>query len=43
MIRWWHRAVLGHTQEHRRVTVPLFDPFAKGELIVCSCHRSWAR
>jgi hypothetical protein len=42
MIRWWHRR-RGHAQTVRRVSVPGFDPFARGELIDCSCGKGWAR
>ena len=42
MIRWWHARVLGHAQTERRVTVPVFDPWARGILVRCKCGRTWA-
>jgi hypothetical protein len=42
IIRWLHRRY-GHTQTVTRVSVPGWDPFARGELIRCSCGEVWAR
>lgn len=41
---WWHRKTNpGHHSRLRRVTVPMFDPSARGILIRCSgCDRMWA-
>jgi len=40
--RWWHRKVLKHKQEERRVSAPLWDISAKGLLVKCSCGTEWA-
>ena len=32
----------GHFAEISRVTVPLFDPSARGLLIRCDCGKVWA-
>lgn len=40
---WWHMRVLGHDQTVRRVSVPAFDPSARGLLIDCSCGVGWAK
>lgn len=40
--RWWHRKQ-GHTITVKRVSVPAFDPGARGELHVCSCGETWAK
>jgi hypothetical protein len=39
---WWHRRILKHTQNWRRVTVPLYDMRAKGYMVYCDCGKSWA-
>lgn len=39
---WWHRR-RGHTVDTRRVSVPLFDGWAKGLLHDCSCGKGWAQ
>lgn len=43
MTAWWHRTVRRHSQRISRVSVPLFDPSARGLLIRCSCGEVWAR
>lgn len=40
---WWHIWVLGHDQTIKRVSVPAWDPSAKGLLVDCSCGKGWAR
>lgn len=42
MIRIMHRRLLGHEQTSRRVSVPMFDPSARGILVKCSCGKMWA-
>lgn len=41
---WWHRKHNeGHHSLLRRVSVPLWDPSARGYLIRCTgCERTWA-
>lgn len=41
---WWHRKRNpGHHSLLRRVSVPSWDPSARGYLIRCSgCERTWA-
>lgn len=39
---WWHRVIIGHEQYAVRVSVPLFDPSAKGVYIRCSCRKDWS-
>lgn len=40
---WWHHKVLGHAVLVRRVTVPVWDPSARGVLYDCICGHEWAR
>lgn len=40
---WWHEYVLKHKMFKRRVSVPIFDPSAKGILVDCQCGKSWAK
>lgn len=40
-MRWWH-LLLGHRITGTRVSVPLFDPDAKGLLYRCDCGKVWA-
>lgn len=40
--RWWHERVLGHLILMSRVSVPMFDPGAKGYLWDCTCGKRWA-
>lgn len=42
MGRWLHREVLGHSQDVHKVSVPMFDPGARGLMIYCSCGKMWA-
>ena len=40
---WWHRK-RGHLLDIRRgLTVPVWDRFARGVLVRCSCGKVWAR
>lgn len=39
---WWHHRVLGHAVVVRRVSVPLWDPSARGLLFDCICGKDWA-
>jgi hypothetical protein len=40
---WWHTRVLRHRVRVSRVSVPLWDPSSRGELIKCSCGKVWAK
>lgn len=43
---WWHRDVLGHTIEVRRVSIPMIDPSVTGYLWRCiteGCGKVWIR
>jgi hypothetical protein len=43
MIRWWHVRVLKHRMRvTRMISVPSWDPRARGELWTCSCKKTWA-
>lgn len=38
----FHQRILQHDQTESHVSVPLFDPTARGILIRCSCGKRWA-
>jgi hypothetical protein len=38
---WWHKVVLKHPQRVSHVSVPMFDPFSKGQIIRCRCGKLW--
>lgn len=40
---FWHLWHMGHAIDVRRVSVPMFDPGAKGWLYKCSCGMTYAR
>lgn len=40
---WWHKYILRHTITIKRVSVPLYDIFSKGELLDCSCGEEWVK
>jgi len=41
---WWHEVVLRHTlRRNRMITVPSWDPHARGLLVHCSCGKTWAK
>jgi hypothetical protein len=40
--RWWHTRVKNHGMVSRKVSVPMWDPSAKGWLHRCSCGEVWA-
>ena len=40
---WWHIRRTGHEVRYSRVSVPLFDMSARGDLWTCECERTWAR
>jgi len=37
-----HKKFRNHVQTYIRVSVPMFDPSAKGILIKCECGKTWA-
>jgi hypothetical protein len=40
----WHERVLQHyVTVNKQISVPMWDPGARGELWTCSCTRMWAR
>jgi hypothetical protein len=40
----FHERVLRHrVRLNRMISVPTWDPHARGELWTCSCKKSWAR
>ena len=42
-MRLWHKYALKHHIETSRVSVPMFDPGAKGLLHKCECGKVWAQ
>lgn len=42
--RWYHIYRLGHSiRVNRHISVPMFDPSAKGWLFTCECGEVWAK
>ena len=41
-MKWWHW-VRKHQMTVSRVTVPMWDPSARGLLWKCECGKTWAK